>query len=168
MPTKEHITEMAAYTRWQNESLFCLCDDLTAEERSADRGMFFTSIEHTLDHILMVDQALLEFATSGAPPQGFDPNRRVGSSYDGVKRARFEFDESLKQMIAGRSASWFDQQIRFHSERHGRERAFPRSFVFAQMFNHGTHHRSQITSELHKLGIDYGNTDMPYNPYSQY
>ncbi|YAF94156.1 MAG: DinB family protein [Nodularia sp. CChRGM 3473] len=35
------------------------------------------------------------------------------------------------------------------------------------MFNHQTHHRSQITSELHKMGIDYGCTDLPYNPYNE-
>jgi len=32
------------------------------------------------------------------------------------------------------------------------------------MFNHQTHHWNQITTELHKIGIDYGVTDMPYNP----
>jgi uncharacterized damage-inducible protein DinB len=36
------------------------------------------------------------------------------------------------------------------------------------MFNHETHHRSQVTSALTQMGIDYGNTDLPYNPLSQY
>jgi hypothetical protein len=26
-------------------------------------------------------------------------------------------------------------------------------------------HLSRGTTELHKIGIDYGNTDLPYNPY---
>jgi hypothetical protein len=25
-----------------------------------------------------------------------------------------------------------------------------------------------VTAELHRMGIDYGNTDLPYNPLSQY
>jgi uncharacterized damage-inducible protein DinB len=42
---------------------------------------------------------------------------------------------------------------------------FTRASQLVQLFNHQTHHRSQATSELHKLGIDYGSTDLPYNPY---
>jgi len=40
-----------------------------------------------------------------------------------------------------------------------------RGFMMVQLFNHQTHHRSQVTCELHKLGLEYGCTDMPYNPY---
>ena len=50
----------------------------------------------------------------------------------------------------------------------GRERTVPRQFYMMQMFNHGTHHRSQVTAALHRMGIAYGNTDLPYNPLSQY
>jgi hypothetical protein len=25
-----------------------------------------------------------------------------------------------------------------------------------------------VTAELHRMGIDYGSTDLPYNPLSQY
>ena len=43
-------------------------------------------------------------------------------------------------------------------------RKLPRQLFLVQLFNHQTHHRSQITSELHKMGLDYGNTDVPYTP----
>jgi uncharacterized damage-inducible protein DinB len=36
------------------------------------------------------------------------------------------------------------------------------------MFNHQTHHRSQVTAMLRQMGIDYGNTDLPANPLSQF
>jgi len=49
-----------------------------------------------------------------------------------------------------------------------RDRVHPRQFPLMQMFNHGTHHRSQVTSALHTMGIDYGSNDLPYNPLSQY
>jgi DHA1 family bicyclomycin/chloramphenicol resistance-like MFS transporter len=36
------------------------------------------------------------------------------------------------------------------------------------MFNHATHHRSQATTALWAMGIDYGCTDIPFRPDSPY
>ena len=33
-----------------------------------------------------------------------------------------------------------------------------------QMFNHQTHHRGQVTTLLKQLGIDPGETDLPWLP----
>jgi uncharacterized damage-inducible protein DinB len=88
--------------------------------------------------------------------------------YSELKSARFEFDEKLVQESQGCSQDWLDEIFEFWSERLNRNRRVLRSFYYVQMFNHQTHHRSQITSELHKMGIDYGNTDLSYNPYYEF
>jgi uncharacterized damage-inducible protein DinB len=88
--------------------------------------------------------------------------------YGELKSARFEFDEKLIQESQGCSQDWLDEIFEFWSERLNRNRRLPRAFYYIQLFNHQTHHRSQITSELHKMGIDYGNTDLPYNPYYEF
>lgn len=164
MITSKFLETMSLYNKWQNESLFRICDELTYEQLIGDRGMFFGSIFQTLNHIIHVDQTIHSFIYTKALPK-FDPNFIPHRNYDELKFARLAFDEKLIQESQECSQEWLDEVFEFWSERLNRYRSVPRSFYYVQMFNHQTHHRSQITSELHKMGIDYGNTDLPYNPY---
>ncbi len=85
-----------------------------------------------------------------------------------LRTARSEFDEKLVKESQESSQAWLDKVFEFWSERLNRNRRVLRAFYYMQMFNHQTHHRSQITSELHKMGIDYGSNDLPYNPYYEF
>ena len=169
MNSKAWAREMALYNKWQNDALFGHCAGLSEAERREDRGMFFANIHHTLDHILMVDERLLGFVKTGTPPTApFEPRTLVHDDFASLSAARAAFDAGLLETIDGWGEDWLEETIRFYIEALGRERVMPRMFYAMQMFNHATHHRSQVTSELHKPGIDYGNTDMPFNPHSQY
>lgn len=164
MITPKFLEIMSLYNKWQNENLFRLCDGLTYEQLAGDRGMFFGSILTTLNHIIHVDETIHSFIYTKALSE-FDPNVIPYPNYFNLKNARFGFDEKLIQQSQACSQAWLDEVFEFWSEKLKRYRRVPRSFYYMQMFNHQTHHRSQITAELHKMGIDYGNTDMPYNPY---
>lgn len=167
MSYKPTACEMARYNKWQNENLLAICDSLPSEALTEDRGLFFKSILATLDHILNVDQVLLQMTRTGQIP-AFDPNLRTNATYDAFKRARSKLDAEITDLCENAGESWFEDDLPRESPELGRTRHFPRWFYVAQMFNHQTHHRSQITSEFHRMGIDYGNTDMPYNPLTPY
>jgi uncharacterized damage-inducible protein DinB len=168
MSTKEWALEMALYNTWQNEKLYGLCDGLSDAERQRDRGIFFGSIHRALDHILMVDGVLWDFTLSGTPPRDWDPNRKITDDYSTLRQARMAFDAMVLEKLKLQPKTWLDEVVAYHHPRLGRERSHPRQFTLMQMFNHGTHHRAQVTASLHAMGIDYGNTDLPYNPLSQY
>ncbi len=158
---------MALYNKWQNQNLFAICDELNPSQINLDRGMFFGSIFKTLNHIINVDQAIHSFIHTKSLP-AFDLNYIPYLEYDELKVARFQFDEKLIRESQECSQDWLDEVFEFWSERLNRNRRVPRAFYYVQLFNHQTHHRSQITSELHKMGIDYGSTDLPYNPYYEF
>ena len=168
MSTKEWALEMALYSKWQNEKLTGLCDALSDQDRTRDRGLYFRSIHRTLDHILMVDRVLWDFTLSGQPPRDWDPNRKVTDDYATLREARTAFDAMVIDTLRLQPKTWLDEIVSYHHPRLGRARSHPRQFPLMQMFNHGTHHRAQVTAALHGMGIDYGNTDLPYNPLSQY
>ena len=168
MSTKAWALEMALYNKWQNESLCGLCDGIGETARRADRGMFFRTIHDTLDHILMVDRVLWDFTLSGNPPSVWDANKKLYDDYPMLRQQRTDFDAMVLDAVRARPKTWLDETVSYHHPRLGRERSHPRQFPLMQLFNHGTHHRSQVTSALHQMGIDYGNTDLPYNPLSQY
>lgn len=155
--------ELARYNQWQNEKLYEIVAGLPPEEVTRDRGMFFGDILATLDHILMVETHLLAYIEAGAMPSAFDPNRRIETEFTPLRAAREAMDAKFRTRCEDAPPAWFDEIIVMPSGR-----ALPRSFWWAQLFNHGTHHRAQVTSELTRLGIDYGNTDMPYNPLTQF
>ncbi len=160
--------EMARYNRWQNETLYGHCATLGEEALLRDEGLFFCSILATLDHILHVDRALVRYLHEGRPPEDFDPNQRVHEDFAALRAARESFDAGLEALFRDAPSGWLAEEFRFHSDRLGRERRLPRHFFVIQLFNHQTHHRSQVTSALHRLGIDYGATDLPMNPLSQF
>jgi uncharacterized damage-inducible protein DinB len=166
--TKEWALEMALYSQWQNQKLYQICDGLSDEDRKQDRGLFFGSIHRSLDHILMVDRVLWDFTLTGNPPRDWDPNRKVTDDYQTLRAERAAFDEMLLEKLRLQPKTWLDETVSYHHPRLGRDRVHPRQFPLMQMFNHGTHHRAQVTSALHAMGIDYGSTDLPYNPQSQY
>lgn len=167
MSYKPTACEMARYNQWQNENLLRVCDTLSPSALDEDRGLFFKSILATFDHILNVDQVLLQMTKTGKVPP-FDPNQRANATYDAFKKARIKLDADIARLCENAGPSWFEDDLPRESAELGRTRHFPRWFYIAQMFNHQTHHRSQITSELHRMGVDYGNTDMPFNPLTPY
>jgi uncharacterized damage-inducible protein DinB len=116
----------------------------------------------------MVDRVLWDFTLTGTPPSAWDPNGKLYDDYATLQRERMAFDATLLEELRAHPEAWLDERIAYHHPRLGRERAHPRQFTLMQLFNHGTHHRSQVTSALHTMGIGYGNTDLPYNPLSQY
>lgn len=163
MNGKAWARDMALYNTWQNEALYGHCAALTEPQRREDRGMFFGNIHHTLDHILMVDERLFAMVTTGAMPAApFEPRKLVRESFAALSADRARFDADLLAAIGGWDDDWLEEMLAF------RGRQTPRRLFAMQLFNHATHHRSQVTSELHKLGIDYGNTDMPFNPRLPY
>ncbi len=167
MITAKFVETMALYNKWQNENLFKICDELGDDRIHLNRGMFFDSIFKTLNHIIHVDEAIYSFIYTKTFPQ-FDLNFIPYSEYTELKTARFQFDEKLVKESQGYSQVWLDEIIEFWSENRNKSRRLSRAFCYVQMFNHQTHHRSQVTSELHKVGIDYGVTDLPYNPYYEF
>lgn len=164
MITPTFLRTMALYNQWQNENLRSHCTDLSWEELTLDRCMFFGSIFCTLNHILLVDGAIHHLIHTKVLPH-VDLSTVLYSDYVTFWEARDQLDQRLVQEAENSSQAWLDETISMWSDRLQRTRKIPRGFYYVQMFNHQTHHRSQITSELHKMGIDYGSTDLPFNPY---
>ena len=155
--------ELSRYNQWQNQKLYDIVAGLPPPEIARDRGMFFGDILATLDHMLMVETHLLAYIENGAMPSAFDPDRRIETEFAPLRAARQRMDAKFRTRCEDAPPQWFDQIIVMPSGRR-----LPRSFWWAQLFNHATHHRSQVTSELTHMGIGYGNTDMPYNPLTQF
>jgi uncharacterized damage-inducible protein DinB len=166
---KQIYSELARYNCWQNRAIFDACQQLGADQlRQTMPMLFFGTIEASLDHILHVDLTLLEVVATGHPPQNFQPAARRHPDFMTLHEHRRRLDAEIQALMESQEDAWFAEIFDFYSEQLGRRRQMPRALWLTQMFNHQAHHRGQITAALQALGVDYGITDLPANPLSQF
>ena len=164
MITPEYVRLMAAYTRWQNGSIYAAADSLTDGARRQERGAFFGSIHATLNHLLWGDQLWMHrLAGTPAPSSPDIPGSvRQFDHWETLKAERLRTDESMlswsKRVTADDLAgtfSWFSGAIQAEVVR-------PRQALVIQLFNHGTHHRGQVHAMLTAAGAAPDDTDVPF------
>lgn len=161
MISPDYCQKMAAYNARMNERLYECCAALSDEERKADRALFFRSIHGTLNHLLYADMAWLSRFKQEAvdlPAMGED----LYSVFDELRRARRDWDRRISDWAASLSEQWLSRDYTYTSRMDGITRTHPNWLLAAHLFNHGTHHRGQVTAALSQLGVDYGSTDIPF------
>ncbi|HEX8010498.1 MAG TPA: DinB family protein [Casimicrobiaceae bacterium] len=94
------------------------------------------------------------------PPFGAD----MFASFDELSREREATDKSMLEWAANVSAEWLAAPLTYTSLVDGNTRRLPAAVAAIHMFNHGTHHRGQLTTLLKQGGIDPGVTDLPWLP----
>ncbi len=169
MALSKWALEMAQYNRWQNQNLAQTCQGLPEDAITADAGMFFGSILRTLNHILLVDSWFYRLMSTGRFPKvDFDPEEQLHARFSSLCDHRRRLDCDIVDMMRSRQEAWYAESITVFTSSMKAPKSYPRFFLLAQMFNHATHHRSQVTSELFRRSVDYGNTDLPDCPYSSF
>lgn len=148
-----------------NERLYAAAGKLTDDERKKDTGAFFKSIHATLNHLLVADRIWMGRLNGVALRDDW-----IGP--DGIRSLDQELHPDFDELFAGRQ-QMDDAILRFGSEltverlasnlryvRAGAASEHPIWWAIAQMFNHQTHHRGQVTTLLMQSGHDPGVTDL--------
>ena len=159
MMSPTYCQTMARYNSWMNDRLYGICAEIQDAERKQDRQLFFGSIHGTLNHLLYVDIAWLSSFLNdqdSMPPIGVDLYEDFGK----LRGARQKWDSKMIDWASSLDESWLAQQ--FGAE--GSTWTKPNWLLVAHVFNHGTHHRGQLTAVLSQLGHDYGSTDLSFMP----
>ena len=154
---------MARYNAWMNERLYAACAALPEEERTRDRGAFFGSIQATLNHLLWGDRMWLgRFVgpTCDHPAFGTD----MFQDFDDLQRERQDTDAAMLQWAGNVTREWLETTIEYRSVVDGKVRRLQAAVAAVHLFNHGTHHRGQLTTLMKQAGVDPGVTDLPWLP----
>jgi uncharacterized damage-inducible protein DinB len=157
---------MARYNAWQNANIYDAAGRLTDEDRKADRGAFFGSIQATLNHILWADQMwLMRFGAAPKPAaQSIAEGLAAYPDWDGLVAARRDLDCIIQDWADGLDASALEGEMTWFSAATGRELTKPKAFLAMHLFNHQTHHRGQVHALLTGFGVKPGVTDLPFGP----
>ena len=154
---------LASYNRWMNEKLYSVCEDLSDEERKADRGSFFRSIHGTLNHLLLGDHIWMGRFTGEAYPVG-SLHQELCSDFTELRSQRRSMDERIELWAATLTDAVLDGRLEFTSIVNPRSRSYDMGVCVAHFFNHQTHHRGQLTALMSQAGLDYGVTDLMWLP----
>jgi len=155
-----YFQTLARYNRWANERLYAVCLSLSVEDYRKDRGAFFGSIGHTLNHILVGDRIwMARFAGLPNPALSLDavpyPDR------NDLWRARQAQDEEIAALFKSRDDTLLTQHFSYLDTK-GCPKSLPVPVAFGHFFNHQTHHRGQVHHMLTHAGLDAPPLDLSY------
>ena len=160
-----HFGTLARYNVWATQRLLQATERVSDADYRRDIGLFFKSIHGTLNHLLVGEHLLWypRFARGASPKAG--PTLALDMEVE-PDRAR------LGQALKGGAANWaplieswpderFDGELAYTTMR-GTAATLPFAATLAHVFNHGTHHRGQISAALTLLGQPAPELDLVY------
>ena len=150
-PLQAHLVTLARYNLWATRKLFEHLEALPEADYRRDAGLFFKSVHGTLNHLL-VGEHLLWFRrfASGESPQialnaDVEPDR---------VRLRYRMSEGAQAwlpFIAGCDAARLEATLDYITTQ-GIAMSLQFAATLAHVFNHGTHHRGQISAAITMMG----------------
>lgn len=168
--TPKTVALMADYNRWMNQRMYEAACSLPEAEVTRDRGAFFGSILHTLNHIAVGDTIWLHRFSQHPEmsvlqtellkfPQPSSLRQEIGSSMDILRTYRQALDEVIVRWSCTITPEQLASTLTYRSMA-----GQPSSKIFSHLvqhfFNHQTHHRGQVSTLLFQAGVDVGVTDL--------
>ena len=163
MYTGSQVEMFAEYNLWMNDKIYAAAARLDDAQRKQDRGAFFGSIHGTLNHLVwgdMVWLARLDGRTQTLPPVG----TILHEDFDALHAARKTLDAEILAWAKTVTPEWLATPHIWTSRIYATTFTHPAWALVAQMYNHQTHHRGQVTTLLMQAGVDPGITDIPMLP----
>lgn len=162
MPTWQgHFSTLARYNVWATRRLLDAVAPLDDDDYRRDVRLFFRSIHGTLNHLLVGEHLLWfrRFAEGVSPQVALDAEvepdraRLTQRLLEGAAR----WQPLIERWPAGRFEGTLD-----YTTMQGVPASLPFAATLTHVFNHGTHHRGQITAALTTLGQPCPELDLVY------
>lgn len=158
---KNNLLLMAEYNTWATQRLAQILDQVSEDDFHKDIGLFFKSLIGTLNHLL-VGEHYIWYPRFTA---GISPARSLSEIIE-------PNSQLCIQQLCDKAHNWVDYiqalsdeqlQGKLHYRRvNGESLSLPVTATLMHIFNHGTHHRGQISAGLTMLGYPCPEIDLVY------
>ena len=151
MDATAYFGMLARYNEWALRKLYAHVDALPEDHYRRDAGLFFKSVHGTLNHLLVAEHEAWfpRFA------EGVSNRVRLDGELEpdrGRLRERlFAAAARWLPLIAAMPAQRFEGQLDYTTTQ-GVAQSLPFAATLGHVFNHGTHHRGQITVAITAMG----------------
>ncbi len=159
-PLRLHLQTMARYDLWATRRLLQAVDALPEADYRRDAGLLFKSVHGTLNHLLVAQRVwYARFADNESPqiPLDTELERDRGPLRD----ALIEGAQAWQPLLE----AWPEARLTGRLEYRrigGQAMSLPFHATLAHVFNHGTHHRGQVSAVLTACGRPAPELDLPY------
>jgi uncharacterized damage-inducible protein DinB len=148
---KQHFSMFALYNRWANERIYEAAAKLDDADYRADLGAFFSSIQGTLNHLLVADRIWMHrFTNEGPLPTRLD--EILFENHADLTFARQDEDERIIDYVEELTEGALADSITYRTITKPADITQPLSPALAHFFNHQTHHRGQAHALLTRIG----------------
>jgi uncharacterized damage-inducible protein DinB len=156
-----HFLTLARYNLWATRRLLDAVALVPDAGYRRDLGLFFKSIHGTLNHLLVGEHLLwfCRFAESVSPRIALNSEAEPGRAR--LAERLLEGASRWQPLIESWPVEHFDGVLHYATTR-GQSVSSPLAATLAHVFNHGTHHRGQITAALTALGQPCPELDLIY------
>jgi uncharacterized damage-inducible protein DinB/GNAT superfamily N-acetyltransferase len=150
-PLREQLQTMARYNLWATRRLYEHLDALPEADYRRDAGLFFKSVHGTLNHLLVAEHLLWRprFVDGVAPAVQLDAEAEPDRA-----RLRERLLDGAQAWLALLDA-WPEARLlgRLDYRRlAGQAVSLPFAATLLHVFNHGSHHRGQVTAAITAMG----------------
>ena len=161
MQATPYFLTLARYNVWATAQLLDAVAVLPEADYRRDCGLFFKSIHGTLNHLLVGEHGVWRKRFA----EGISPQVALNAE---VEVDRHALDQQLRQgaqawqpLIEGWDEARFDGTLDYVNLS-GVAMSLPFAATLGHVFNHGTHHRGQITAALTAMGQPCPELDLVY------
>ena len=156
---RQYFIYQADYQHWANEVLFECLGRLDPKALTEPQGLFFDSIHHTMDHILVVAE-LWRLRLQGESPIA-DLKSIQHPDWRELKKAlRLEMRE-LQHWLEAQPDGFVESEV-FYRSMDGKDRNNWVRDVLTHMMGHMVHHRGQVSAVATRLGAPAPEMDYIY------
>ena len=150
-PLREHLAMLARYNLWATRRLAERVAALPEADYRRDAGLFFRSVHGTLNHLLVAEHHL------GFPrfAEGRSPRLRLDDELEHDRARRAERREAGARRWTAFLAALEPERLGgtlSYVSAAGVATALPFAATLAHVFNHGSHHRGQVSAALTAMG----------------
>ena len=147
---QHYFATLARYGVWATRKLCEHVDRLTDDEYRRDAGLFFKSVHGTLNHLLVAEQVWFPRFAEGVSPkialnEELEPDR--AHLRQRLTESALRWQPFIESVEAGRWSGPID-----YVSTKGIRQSLPFTVTLGHVFNHGTHHRGQISAAITAMG----------------
>ncbi|PAF45839.1 DinB family protein [Helicobacter sp. 11S02629-2] len=156
---KDTLKLMAKFNKIANEDVANILSKLSKEDLTKDRGLYFKSLQGTINHILNADLIMYgtKFSTFGKGVKKLDYLKEdmslkdeIANDFDAYKKARAATSDMIIEVIESIDEFYTEYNLKTPN----RDIIKPRYQVMLAVLNHATHHRGEISGMLDAMGVE--------------
>jgi len=151
---------LARYHVWATEKVLAEIEPISDHHYRQDCGLFFKSIHGTLNHMLVGETAWYARFAEGVSLK-LQLNAELEQDRQGVIAALREAVKRWGDWIPAIETGRFDGKLQYNRAS-GEQVIVPYASALGHVFNHGTHHRGQLSAALTAMHYKVPEMDLIY------